>query len=288
MKVLIVGGSSVSGQCAIKAVKALGTQNEIITTSSRTEDVSGAGAGADFTIGNIALDESGAVDAILKDEHVKNIDYVIYIPARGEVGIPAAEATKQMVEESLDYCFRPFLRLHKALQPKKGIALSGFITMQPLLEIYGAMTFTKIAMEQLAVKYPKKIQLLRIGMFHSNSVRGIALLVQRRLNRNKDFNPTLYQRYKASGRKFTDFFYDQNYRFEEESFKQHANGIAFRPTEPRDIQAAFEMALKGEDGAIINVLGAWRWTENEMPYLPPDIADNLHLIPDDLEQLLIG
>ena len=283
MKILVVGGSSVSGQCAINAIKELNQNNTVISTSSRDAEVKGA----DITIGEVALEEASATDKILNHEAVKDIDYVIYIPARGMVGISARDATLAQVEESLDYCFRPFLRMVKTLQPKKGIALSGFITMQPLLEVYGAMTFTKIAMEQIAVKYPEKVQLLRIGMFHSSSVRGIALLVQRRLMKDKSFRPELFDNWKSSGKKFSEFFYEKNYRFEEDSYKQHAAGKPFRPTEPDDIKEAFKLALQGEKAPIINVLGSWLWKDSEMPYLPPAITDNIELIPDDLEKLLV-
>ena len=284
MRVLIIGGSSVSGQTAIEAVKDLNKDNIVISTTSGQKDVKGA----DHTIYNIRLDEGGVEEKILNESEVKDIDYHIYVPARGQVGISADEATKEMVDESLDYCFRPTLRLHKALQPKATIALSGFITMEPLMEIYGAMTFTKIAMEDISVKNPDKIKILRIGMFHSNSVRGIAILAQRRFLREKDHNPALRKEWKESGKKFNQFFYDRNYHFEEQYYKdvnaKENPGIAFRPTVPEDIKAGFTRLLKGEKAPIVNVLGAWQWVENKMPALPPVIQNNIDFYTERLRK----
>jgi len=144
------------------------------------------------------------------------------------------------------------------------------------------MTFTKIAMEQLAVSNPLDLQIIRIGMFHSNSVRGIMILAHRRILRDPDFQPEWRSEWKASGKKFPDFFYEKNYRCEEETYKSHANGVPFRPTEPEDIERAFELALGGEKAPIINLLGAWIWTEDTMPTLPESIRSRLDFIPKDL------
>ena len=137
------------------------------------------------------------------------------------------------------------------------------------------------------MKHPDKVQIIRIGMFHSNSVRGIALLVQKNLMRNRNANAELFDAWKASGKKFPEYFYAKNYKVEEDAYKQHSGGVPFRPTEPEDIKNAFKRALLGEKAAIINCLGPWQWVENEMPYLPEEITSNIHLIPADLEGLLL-
>ena len=281
MRILIIGGTSVSGTAAITAARKLG--HFIITTTSRDSDV----ASADATIRNIDLDNPQAIDSIIQSPIIANapIDKIIYIPARGEVGIAVEESTATMVNKSLDYCVRPYLRLHKALKPSRTIALSGFITMPALMQIYGAMTFTKIAMEELAVKYPKDFQIIRIGMFYSNSVRGIAILAQRRFSREPDFNREWYNEWKQSGKKFPDFFYDKNYRCEEDTYRAHSGGIKFAPTVEKDLEDGFRIALEGEKAPIINVLGPWRWVENAMPPLPEKIASRLHFIPEDVKSI---
>ncbi|MBI3395432.1 MAG: hypothetical protein HY042_06330 [Spirochaetia bacterium] len=278
MRVLIVGAGSVSGGAAVDAAESLGA--EIITTTSRDTDL----PRCSHTIHGIDLEDPRAVDKILADSELCRapVDYILYIPARGAVGMTVEEAVPDMIEPSLAYSVRPYLRLHEVLEPKKTVALSGFITMPPLMKIYGAMTFTKIAMEQLAVRYPKSLQVIRIGMFHSNSVRGIMILAQRRFMRDPDYQPEWRAEWKASGRKFTDYFYAKNYSCEEETHRSHSGGVPFRPTEPKDITNGFKLALNGEEKPIINVLGPWLWTEDVVPPFPESIASRIGLIPSDL------
>lgn len=279
MRVLIVGAGSVSGAAAVQAAREMGS--EIITTTSRSTDL----PGCDHTIHGIDLAQSSAADQILSDSFLlaKPVDYILYIPARGEVGLALEESTRDMIEPSLAYSVRPYLKLHSALKPRRTVSLSGFITMPPLMKIYGAMTFTKIAMEKLAVENPAALQIIRIGMFHSNSVRGIMILAQRRFLRDPSFLPDWRAEWKASGKKFPDFFYSRNYTCEEETYSQHGRGVPFRPTEPSDITAGFKLALGGEPAPIINVLGPWLWTENTMPELPENIRQRLDFIPSDLK-----
>jgi hypothetical protein len=281
MRIFIVGAGAVSGGAAMKAAKEIGA--EVITTTSRSENI----AGADHTIYGIDLEKADAVEKMLGDAKLTSqpVDYIIYIPARGQVGMDVSESKAEMVPPSLEYSVIPYLKLAKALKPKRTIALSGFMALPALMKIYGAMTFTKIAMEQLAVRHPDKLQIIRIGMFYSNSVRGIALLAQRRFTREKDFQPDWRSEWKASGMKFTDFFYDKNYRSEEETYRSHANGVPFRPTVPEDISLGFRMALKDEKAPIINVLGPWLWTENKMPDLPEAVTSRLHLIPKSIYEI---
>jgi hypothetical protein len=192
-------------------------------------------AGSAHTIHGIDLAEPLAAEKILDDSFLRSkpVDYVLYIPARGEVGIALEESTKEMVEPSLAYSVRPYLKLHSVLKPGRTVALSGFITMPPLMKIYGAMTFTKIAMERLAVENPSALQIIRIGMFHSNSVRGIMILAQRRFLRDPSFQPDWRAEWKASGKRFPDFFYSKNYSCEEETYRHHSGGKPFRPHRTR-------------------------------------------------------
>lgn len=283
-QVLVVGGSAVSGQCAIRAIRKFAPGCEIISTSSRESQVKGA----DKTIPKIDLDQPEAVDTIIDFCRGDKPDYIIYIPGKGWVGMPTANSTPEMVQWSLDYSVIPYLKLHQALQPGKTIALSGFITMEPMQEVYGAMAFTKIAMEDLAVRYPEKLQILRLGLFFSGSVRGIAIVVQR--NMKKGTFPAinrLREEWKKEGGRFQDFFWNLNYRFEEKNYRQHSGGLPFRPTTEQDIENGFLKIFEGEQAPIVNVLGDWDWTENTMPELPPVIAENMDLIPADLDKFLI-
>lgn len=282
MRVFIVGAAAVSGRAAMSAAKELGA--EIIATTSRDENITDA----DHTIHGIDLERSEAVEKMLADSflHRAPVDFIVYIPARGAVGMDVVESKPEMIMPSLEYSVIPYLKLTKALKPKRTIALSGFMALPSLTKIYGAMTFTKIAMEQLAINHPDKLQIIRIGMFLSNSVRGIAILAQRRFMREADFQPEWRAQWKASGKKFSQFFYDLNYEQEEQMYKKHGNGVPFRPTVPEDITNGFLVAFRGEPAPIINVLGPWLWTESQMPELPEHITSRLHLIPDAVYKIL--
>lgn len=280
----MIGGSSVSGQSCIAAARELESKQTIISTTSGDKEVKGA----DYTIHGIKLDEPGAAKKILQHEQSHDIDYIVYIPARGQVGLRAVDATREMVDESINYCLRPALELSNKLKPKKTIMVSGFITMPPLLLVYGAMTYTKLTMEDLAVRYPKKLQMIRIGMFMSSSVRAIAVLVQRKMMKEKkeEFQD-LYAEWKESGaKKFTEFFWQLNYKNEEEAYSSHSEGKPFRPTTDEDIKNGFKKALEGAPEPILNVLGPWSWADTKMVEIPGEVAVMKNLFPDDLHTYL--
>lgn len=289
MNYLIIGGASVAGRAAARAIRELDADARIYATSSRTDSI----ASADHTITEIDVAETDAVDRLIAAAAElrltpENLKAMIYVPARGEVGLPAHKATAEQVQKAIDYSLRPLVRLTAALRPQRSICISGFITMQPLLECYGAMAFAKIAMEELVVRHPHLFKVIRFGMFHSNSVRGIALLVQRNMMRNvhPEFE-VLKSEWKQSGRRFPDYFYDKNYRYESDTYA-HISDLPFRPTEEKDLETGFRLALGDTADPIINVLGDWVWSENSMPPLPDVITDNRHLMPDDLDALLTG
>ncbi|HRP68787.1 MAG TPA: NAD-dependent epimerase/dehydratase family protein, partial [Turneriella sp.] len=101
MKVLIVGAAAVSGRAAMKAARSLGAT--IVATTSRESNVDGA----DETIYGVDLEKENAVEKILSDTRVKNIDYIVYIPARGAVGMDITESTAEMIPPSLAYSVEP-------------------------------------------------------------------------------------------------------------------------------------------------------------------------------------
>ncbi len=281
---VIVSGSSYSGQCSIQAIREIEAKARIISTTSGERETKGA----DHTVPGIDLDDAAApeklrdgVKAVAGDAAVEAL---IYIPARGEVGLPARLATREQVEAAADYCVRPMLRMMDLLDPQLTLWFSGFITMQPLLVVYGAMSFIKIATERLTIARKDKLKAVRFGMFPSNSVRGIALLVQRNAMRGKYPEMVrMYEEWKASDQKsFLDYFYQKNYRFEEDSYR-HVADSPFRPTEPADIVNGVKFALAGTSAPIVNVLGGWLWTDEDMPELPSVFEERGELLDITLE-----
>lgn len=291
MQYLIIGGSSYSGKCTIQALREVDPDACIVTTTSSERDV----AGVEDTIHNIDLSDADAPERVIAgmaalpktaDASGQGLHALIYIPARGEVGLPARLATKAQVDDAVAYCITPMLRMMRGLNPKLTICYSGFITMEPLLQCYGAMSYVKIAMEDFVVRHKDRMRVIRFGMFPSNSVRGIGLLVQRNTMRKlyPEFE-VMYDEWKASGKKFIDYFYEKNYVFEERSYS-HVSEKPFRPTNEQDIVDGVKLALR-TSAPIVNVLGNWLWTDETMPELPPVIKDRPELMPIDLERHLV-
>ncbi|MCR9140916.1 MAG: hypothetical protein NXI24_01490 [bacterium] len=305
MNYLIIGGSSYSGKCTIQAIRETDASATIISTTSGEREV----PGVEHTIHGIDLAQADAPERVKsgladlagslskegaagrdggKSSETPPLRALIYIPARGEVGMPARLATKAQVDDAVDYCITPMLKMMASLQPELTVCYSGFITMDPLLQCYGAMSFVKIAMEDFVIRHQDRMRVIRFGMFPSNSVRGIGLLVQR--NTMRKLYPeyeVMYDEWKASKKKFIDYFYDKNYVFEEKSYS-HVSEEPFRPTNEQDIVDGVKFALNTEANAapIVNVLGSWLWTDDAMPDLPPVIADNPALMPENLERHL--
>lgn len=268
MNLLIVGANSASGQEICKQL--YGKKDvQIIGTTSSLKDISFT----DKTIHEIDLSNSGAVAKIVNSIKEK-IDYIIYIPARGMVGMPTKYSTREMILESFRYSIFPYLELTKDLTPKKTILLSGFITMPPMLLCYGCMALTKIIMEELAFEFPTKFTVIRLGMFYSKSVRGIALATRKNIKDRK--YPELLEmqkEWKNSGLSFDEYFYGKNWYYEESIYKDFANNknIPFRKTETKDIATSVQKIIDGDPNPVWNVLGDWVWKDKEMIPVPEEI-----------------
>lgn len=283
MNLLIVGANSVSGQEIAKHIKKTLNAHVIGTTSSQLPIPN-----VDKTILGIDLSYIDSVTRICESIS-EPIDFIIYIPARGKVGFPTKYSTKQMVIESFQYSVIPYIELSRRLTPKKTIVLSGFITMPPMLLCYGCMALTKIIMEELAFQFPDKFSVLRLGMFYSKSVRGIALATKK--NMKSHIYPELDEMKKEwnnSGLSFDDFFYGKNWFFEKTIYQDFANNkmIPFRKTETSDIAKSIVSLLTVEPKPVLNVLGDWVWEDQSM-ILVPEVINNLRdFIKDELEQVL--
>ena len=281
---LIIGGNAVSGEQTILAIKSEDKNAFVISTSSKEKDVPNAGE----TIRNIDLTSPKSIEDIVSIIGDKRLKALIYIPARGIVGKPVVYAEKSEYLESIEFSVIPMLKLTKALKPELSLWFSGFMWLKPLMLFYGTMTYTKITMEQLTLQFPEQFKCIRYGMFHSDSVRGIAVLVQRTLN--ADLYPEMAEYKKAwkeSGKKFKDFFPGMNYEHEESQLKTEGNfEKPFRPLEPRDIQVGIKKALFHKTKPILNVVGNWYWENDNLPNWPAEIQKHLEIIDQNLERYL--
>lgn len=268
MKILIVGGSGVAGQCAVRALKQFDPAAEIWSTSSKEADV----PGATHTIRGIDLNQPAALQK-LKTFHDK-LDYLFYTPAFGSVGSPVSAATREEVKQANAFCLDPMVELVQTLKPKMTVAYTAYYFKPHLLAFYGALAYVKYATEKLAVENPAQYKCLRIGSFVSKATRGIGLLLQR-MSKNAPHLKPLMELYEKSGMKFSDFFFD--YIAKEEK-KNIAGNRPYHMTREDDIIAAHLRVLQGETAPIINVLGSEIWTESALPPLPPEMARAAELL----------
>lgn len=268
MNILIVGGSGVAGQCAIRAIKKYDPVAKIRATSSKDGEV----PGATETIRHIDLNQPQSIQQLKSFD--KQLDFLFYTPAFGSVGSPVSAATQAEVRQANAFCLDPMVALTEALKPKMTVAYTAYYFKPHLLAFYGALAYVKYATEKLAIENPGQYKCLRIGSFVSKATRGIGLLLQRMSKTAPHLKP-LMDEYAKSGMKFSDFFFSYIAAQEKQNI---AAGRPYHMTTKDDIVAAHLHLLKGETAPIINVLGSEIWTETALPVLPAEMARAAELL----------
>tara|TARA_B100001939_G_scaffold348236_1_gene374660 strand:+ start:5472 stop:6323 length:852 start_codon:yes stop_codon:yes gene_type:complete len=283
MNYLIVGGNAVLGQQSILAIRKEDPEAYIISTTSSE----GIVQGADETIGNVNLTDSKSIDTVIQ-KITRPLRAIVYVPARGPVGKPVQYANREEYQESVNFSVIPMLRLTGALSPEIALWFSGFMWLEPLMMLYGPMIYTKITMEQITLKHPDRFKCVRYGMFVSNSARGISILSQKAISSGKYPEQEDYKKgWKASGKKFKDYFASVNAAEEEAVLAPLArSSVAYRSLETEDLQIGVKKALFSETDPILNVVGDWYWEDDELPEWPPEIEAKMDLIDSDLDRYL--
>jgi len=272
---LIIGASGISGQAAIQAVRNKRPSTIVVGTTSSDENI----PNCDQTIRNINFKDPESVQKIVQALPDKpRIKMMAFIPAKGRVAMPALKATVQQIKDSVTFSIVPMLNLISVLKPEITVCHSAFIQMPFLLQCYGAMTFTKYLMDDLAIKHQDKLKVIRFGIFESNALKGIQLLLERAIAAGLyDENSAFITEWKKSGLRIDQWLEQYGTRCEIEAYQKQFN-TPYRRTEAQDITKAYERVLDGETAPIINVIGNWLWTDNKPLTLPPEIqkmADDL-------------
>ncbi len=283
MNYLIVGGNAVLGQQSILAIRKEDPEAYIISTTSSE----GIVQGADETIANVNLSDSNSIDTVIQ-KTTRPLRAIVYVPARGPVGKPVQYANREEYQESVNFSVIPMLRLTGALSPEIALWFSGFMWLEPLMMLYGPMIYTKITMEQITLKHPDRFKCVRYGMFVSNSARGISILSQKAISSGKYPEQEEYKKgWKASGKKFKDYFASVNAAEEESVLAPLAkSSVPYRSLETEDLQIGVKKALFSDTGPILNVVGDWYWEDDELPEWPPEIKAKMDLIDSDLDRYL--
>lgn len=275
MDFLIVGGRSEAGQSALTAILEFDPSARIFATSSKSDGVAGA-----ELIPNIDLNDSAAAEKIAAALGDVELWALFFTPAFGPIGYPIRDASAEDARAALAFSFDPMKALADRLRPQMTVGYSAFYWLPHTRAAYGAMAFAKIALDRLCFREPERFRAVRAGTFLSQATRGIGLLLQRKLRDTPHAEiRDLGERWRASGKKFGEFFFE--YAFENE---RAAFGSRFttphRATTGEDLRRITLKLLRNEITApVASVIGDWTWSEAEAPVLDSDfkLADQLQL-----------
>ena len=256
---LIVGATSVAGQSAITEIRTIDSNAKIIGTTSKEEPLSFV----DSSICGVDLANENALSIIEQNLNVP-IDTMIFCPAYGMVGYPSEYAPMSDIETCFQFSVRPILSLMQSLSPKITVGFSAFYWLKSLRVSYGSMAYAKYAIERLAVQNPDRLRIVRSGLFPSKSLRAIALLVQRTVQK-ASFPESIDMKsdWKNSGLSFADFFtvFAQNY--EREMLSEYLT-TEYRCTTEKDLAKGIGLAVQEDSKAIINIVGDSTWFEDQL------------------------
>jgi len=253
---LVIGGSGVMGQAAIKAVrKKFGGDANIIANWFGKEDPEFTIEGADQTIyGDIS--DTNCMD---KMKSGNPFDYMFYATALGEVGVPIKEAQPESIAQSNRLSFDPIAVLEERLDIKTTVAYSTFYVIRHQLATYGAMGYSKEAIEKWALETGKSQHAcIRAGLFESQSSRGIKLLLRKSAKHPENIKDPLMKGY-FSGKSSKEGIKE----FEEGIFKEEKEAYGDCRTNAEDLYQAHLTLFESENPIFVNVCGKKLWLSDE-------------------------
>ena len=266
MNYLIVGASGAAGQSAVETIRKLDKNATITATSSREEGV----PGADKTIPGLDLNKPETAEALAREISGTKLRALIYTPALGPLGYPISATPEEDIKISLNFSVAPMKELSEKLKPELTIGYSAFYWLPHTLAAYGSMAYAKISQEKFALDNPDNVKMIRAGTFLSKATRGIGILLQRSVKKSEfDAIKEMGEKWKASGKKFGDFFFDFAFESEKAAFQKNFE-TPHQATDNNSLNNALEDILNGEKAPIVNVIGNWKWTSNSLPDLPPE------------------
>jgi hypothetical protein len=255
---LVIGGSGVMGQAAIKAVRTkFGSEANIIANWFGKEDAEFTIEGANKTIfGDIS--DTNCLNKI-KTENSGQFDYMFYATALGEVGVPIKEAEPESIAQSNRLSFDPIPVLEKHLDIKTIVTYSTFYVIRHQLATYGAMGYSKEAIEKWTLEAGKsKHACIRAGLFESQSSRGIKLLLRKSAKNPENIKDPLLKSYfsnKSSKEGIKEF--------EEGIFKEEKEAYGDCRTNAEDLYQSHLTLFESENPNFINVCGKKIWLSDD-------------------------
>ena len=255
---LVIGGSGVMGQAAIKAIrKKFGSDANIIGNWYGKENPEFEIKGASKTIfGDIS--DPNCINKI-SVENKEPFDYMFYATALGEVGIPISEAKNDSILNSNRLSFDPIPILEEQLNIKTIVAYSTFYVIRHQLATYGAMGYSKEAIEKWTLESGKSNHAcIRAGLFESQSSRGIKLLLRKSAKNPANLKDPLLKSYfvgKSSKEGIKEF--------EEGIFREEKEAYGDCRTNAEDLYQSHLTLFETDKPVFVNVCGKKIWLSDE-------------------------
>ncbi|MEK9628927.1 MAG: hypothetical protein VW455_07880 [Nitrospinota bacterium] len=257
-KFLVIGGSGVMGQAAIKAVREkYGDEANIIANWFGKEDPGFTIEGATKTIFGDISDPSCIAE--IQAENDEPFEYMFYATALGEVGVPIAEASEESITQSNRLSFDPIPVLEEKLNIKTIVTYSTFYVIRHQLATYGAMGYSKEAIEKWTLESGKSHRAcIRAGLFESQSSRGIKLLLRKSAKNPENLKDPLLKSY-FSGKSSKDGIK----QFEEGIFSEEKEAYGDCRTNAEDLYQSHLTLFESNDPVFVNVCGKKIWLSKE-------------------------
>lgn len=255
---LVIGGSGVMGQAAIKAVRAkFGGEANIIANWFGKEEPGFSIEGANKTIFGDISDPNCVKE--ISAENQELFDYMFYATALGEVGVPIAEAQKDSIAQSNRLSFDPIPMLEDRLNIKTIVTYSTFYVIRHQLATYGAMGYSKEAIEKWTLETGKSHRAcIRAGLFESQSSRGIKLLLRKSAKNPENLKDPLLKSYFA-GKSSKEGIKG----FEEGIFKEEKEAYGDCRTNAEDLYQSHLTLFETGKPTFVNVCGRKIWLSKE-------------------------
>lgn len=261
---LVIGGTGVMGSAAINAIRTFYGDEAVIVANWYGKEIPG------FKIENVDHTLFGDITDPKCLEEIQSFnsgkfDFMFYATALGEVGIPIKKASAEQIAKSNRLSYDPILMLEENLEIETIVAYSTFYVIRHQLCTYGAMGYSKEAIEKWAVRSGKsKHACIRAGLFESTSSRGIKLLLRKTAKNLDNLEDPLLRSYfeNTSSKEGINNFIEGIYKEEIETYGDS------RTTQNDLFQAHLEL-FKADNPTFVNVCGKKSWL-SEDPLLLKD------------------
>lgn len=260
----MIGGTGVMGTAAIDSVRTtFGKEANIIANWYGKEAPGFKIENADHTLFGDILDPN-CVKAI-KSVCPGKFKYMFYATALGDVGIPIKDASEEQIAKSNRLSFDPIAQLEQDFEIDTVVTYSTFYTIKHQLCSYGAMGYSKEAIEKWTLEPGKsKRACIRAGLFQSSSSRGIKLLLRKAAKNPENIKDPLLRSYFENVPSSEGIL-----RFEEGIFKEEEEVYGSSRTTQEDLYQAHLKLYSVEDPSFINVCGKKIWL-SDAPLLLKD------------------